>query len=384
MSNLLDGFTSANSATSTSSTRTSVVKNSRSSLQSHGKKRGKKDHSPVRIAVIIGIVVAALVSIYPVFTGVLWGGDYDSEGTTPVQIIIPEGASGSAIATILADNDVVKSEGAFIRACKADSRCSSIQPGTYNLKKKMSAASALSALLDPAYKAEVKITIPEGFTKTQVFDKISTLLGIPLDEVTTAAADSGAIGLPDVAGGEIEGWVAPLTYIFEPDTSATEALRAMVTARVEQMDDLDISQEAWEETLIKASIVEREVFTDDDYAKVARVIENRLADTASVQGRLQMDSTVLYGVGKTGGSPTQSELSQDTPYNTYIHAGLPPSPISNPGMAALEGVCKPEEGDWLYFVTVNLDSGETKFASTLAEHEANIEEYRAWLAENPQ
>lgn len=384
MSNLFDEVTSTDGATSTSSADTTVTKNARPSSKTSAKKQGKKPKSSLRIAIIAGIVVALLVGIYPIFTGVLWGGDYDGEGTDSVQIVIPEGASGSDIAGILADNGVVKSEGAFIRACKADSRSSSIQPGTYNLRKEMSAASALSALLDPAYKAEVKITVPEGFTKAQVFDKISTLLNVSLDEVTAAAADPAAIGLPEVAGGEIEGWIAPLTYTFEPDTSVTEVLQTMVAARVEQMNDLDIPQEQWEEILIKASIVEREVFTAADYGKVARVIENRLADTASVQGRLQMDSTVLYGVGKTGGSPTQSELSQDTPYNTYIHAGLPPSPISNPGIAALEGVRKPADGDWLYFVTINLDSGETKFASTLAEHEANIEEYRAWLAENPQ
>ncbi|MBR6458783.1 MAG: endolytic transglycosylase MltG [Actinomycetaceae bacterium] len=384
MSNLFDDFTSADGATSTSLADTAVTKNTRSSSKNSAKKQGKKSKTPLRIAIIAGLVVALLVGIYPIFTGVLGGGDYDGDGTTPVQIVIPEGASGSAIATILADNGVVKSEGAFIRACKADSRSSSIQPGTYNLKKEMSAASALSALLDPAYKAEVKITIPEGFTKTQVFDKISTLLNVPLDDVKAAAGDSASLGLPDVASGEIEGWIAPLTYTFEPGTSAVEVLQAMVTARIEQMNELGIPQDQWEESLIKASIVEREVFTAADYAKVARVIENRLADTESVQGRLQMDSTVLYGVGKTGGSPTQAELSQDTPYNTYIHAGLPPSPISNPGIAALEGVRSPAEGDWLYFVTVNLDSGETKFASDLTEHEANIEEYRAWLTENPQ
>lgn len=337
-----------------------------------------------RTAIIVGIVIALLVAIFPIFTSAFWGGDYDGEGTQTVEITIPEGASGSDIAAILAEKDVVKSERAFIRECKSDSRCSSIQPGTYELKQKMSAASALSALLDPARKVEIKITIREGYTKTQVYEQISTLLEVPLDDVTATAADTAALGLPEVAGGEIEGWIAPLTYTFEPGTSAQEALSAMVAARVEQMEELGIPQDKWEETLIKASIVEREVFKADDYAKVARVIDNRLANESEVHRLLQMDSTVLYGVGKTGGSPTQGELTKDTPYNTYIHPGLPPTPISNPGSAALEGVVNPAKGDWLYFVTVNLDSGETKFASTYEEHEKNVKEYNDWRAENPQ
>ncbi|MBR5950418.1 MAG: endolytic transglycosylase MltG, partial [Actinomycetaceae bacterium] len=375
MTDFFDEFTITGDDTSASLKSGDGVDSSRSSAKKPKEKQGKKMKNSLIIGIVSGLVVAIAIGIYPLFT--FMGGDYDGEGTGSVQIVIPDGASGSAIASILADNDVVKSEGAFIRVCRADSRCSSIQPGTYNLRTHMSAKSALSALLNRASKAEVKITIPEGFTKTQVFERIANVLNIQEQEVSDAAADAGAIGLPEVAGGELEGWIAPLTYTFEPGVSATDVLKAMVAARIAQMEELNISQDAWQETLIKASIVEREVVTGSDYAKVARVIENRLIDTASVQGRLQMDSTVLYGVGKIGGSPTQAELSQDTPYNTYIHAGLPPSPISNPGVGALEGVCNPAQGDWLYFVTVNLESGETKFSATLAEHEKNIEEYRA-------
>lgn len=370
MSDIFDDFTSKTGASSVRSASKTSAK--------------KKPKSVTRTAILVGFVVALIVAIFPIFTSSFWAGDYKGEGTEPVQVTIPEGASGSDIATILVENNVVKSERAFIRECKSDSRCSSIQPGTYELKKEMSAASALSALLDAAHKVEIQITIREGYTKTQAYEQISRLLDVPLDEVTAAASDPAALGLPDVADGEIEGWIAPLTYTFEPGTSAAEALKVMIAARVQQMEDLDIPQDQWEEALIKASIVEREVFNSNDYAKVARVIENRLGDTGSVGGRLQMDSTVLYGVGKIGGSPTQAELSQDTPYNTYIHEGLPPTPIGNPGTAALEGVLNPAGGDWLFFVTVNLDTGETKFASTLEEHEKYVEEYRAWLADNPQ
>ena len=136
--------------------------------------------------------------------------------------------------------------------------------------------------------------------------------------------------------------------------------------------------------LTEASIVEREVNLPQYYGQVARVIENRIHDTAQVGGLLQMDSTVLYGVGKVGGVPTRADLDNDNPYNTYLHPGLPPTAIGAPGEAALDAVINPPPGDWLYFVTVNLETGETKFASTLEEHNRYVAEFRQYMAEHPQ
>jgi UPF0755 protein len=161
-------------------------------------------------------------------------------------------------------------------------------------------------------------------------------------------------------------------------------LSTMVAQTVSRLDALEVPADQRQAVLTKASIVEREVNLPEYYGQVARVIENRLTDDDDVNGRLQMDSTVLYGVGKVGGVPTQADLDDDNPYNTYLHPGLPPTPIGAPGEAALDAVINAPEGDWLYFATVNLDTGETKFAATLDEHNANVAELRAWLAENPQ
>lgn len=335
------------------------------------------------VAGIVALIVAFIVAI----SGLLGSsGDYDGPGTGSVEIVIPEGATGKDIASILAENNVVKTEKAFIKAFKADSRSSSIQPGTYVMKQEMSASEALTVLLNPASKSEIKVTIPEGFTKQQVFERVAQIFDVPVEDVQAAGGDAGILGLPAEAGGNAEGWFAPLTYTFEPQTTPAEALTTMVAERVGQLEALSIPQDRWQEILIKASIIEREALAADDYPKVARVIENRLVDTESVNGRLQMDSTVLYGVGRLeqGGSPTQAELDADNPYNTYKNVGLTPTPIGNPGEAAINAALNPVEGTWLYFVTVNLDTGETKFATSLDEHEANIEEYRAWAAENPQ
>src|SRR5690606_16365559 len=136
------------------------------------------------------------------------------------------------------------------------------------------------------------------------------------------------------------------------------------------------------ELVTVASIVEREAGSanPDDRARVARVIVNRLAQDMP----LQMDSTVHYAVNDYATTTTTDEQrAVDSPYNTYKHKGLPPGPIAAPGRAALEAATSPAAGDWLYFVTVNLDTGETRFAVTYEEHEANVALFQQWCQANP-
>ncbi|WP_124039413.1 endolytic transglycosylase MltG [Neoactinobaculum massilliense] len=337
------------------------------------------------VALVVVIITAAAVITVPMVTGgTKIVSDYEGTGSGSVTVTVPDGATGTEIANILSDEGVVATPGAFIKAFNADGRSSSIQPGTYTLKKKMSASAAISALLDPANVATIKVVIPEGFTQWQLSARLAKKFGVEESAVKKAMADTDAIGLPAEANGKIEGWVAPATYTFEPDTTVTEALKTMIAKRVNALKSQGVAQDQWESVLIKASIVEREVATQDEYAKVARVIENRLSDTTGeVAGRLQMDSTVLYGAGKTGGVPTAAELKADTAYNTYVHAGLPPTPIGMPGEAAIAAVLAPARGDWLYFTTVNLTTGETKFTADYAEQQKFQQEFRDWLKANP-
>ena len=123
-----------------------------------------------------------------------------------------------------------------------------------------------------------------------------------------------------------------------------------------------------------------------DYAKIARVIENRLVDNPQTVGLLNMDSTVLYGLGEAAKSrriPTAAEVEDaSNPYNTYIHKGLPPSPIGAVGDYAFDAVHKPDRGNWLYFVTVDLNTGETLFADTQEEQTANTKKFEQWCKNN--
>ena len=158
----------------------------------------------------------------------------------------------------------------------------------------------------------------------------------------------------------------------------------MVSTTRGNLAKLGVNDADYESVLTKASIVEREG-NPQYYTQIARVIENRLTNTdAQTQGKLEMDSTVLYGLNRTGGIPSKEEIADGSnKYNTYAHPGLPPSPIGSPGSAAISAVMKPAEGDWLYFVTVNLQTGETLFATTQAEQDENTKKLTEYCNQNP-
>lgn len=358
------------------------------------KKRGGRSTAIVVlvIAILAGITVAVLPNVRDWITNgpasEIFSNspeDYpEGQEGEPVQVTIPDGSTGSDMAAILVEADVVASTGAFIDAFNADSGAGSIQPGTYELPTQIPAQRAISLLKDhDAQRVDVNITIPEGFTRTQVHERIANLLDVDIADVVAASENAEAIGLPAEAEGNVEGWYKPGTYMISPDTPVHVVLAEMVSARKSELDSLGIPEGERQEVLIKASILEREVNLPQYYAQVARVIENRLVDTESVNGRLQMDSTVLYGVGKSGGIPTAEDLANDNPYNTYRHSGLPPTPIGAAGKPAIEAVLNPADGDWLFFVTVDLHSGETLFAATLEEHNENKARLDSWLEQNP-
>lgn len=310
--------------------------------------------------------------------------DYTGEGTGEIVVTIPEGATGTAMGKILQEKGVVKSAASFVAAFKESPRAAQIQPGSYTMRKQMSGASAVARLLDPAAKANAGVTVVEGFTARHVFERMANVMQIPLEDIVAASKDSAAIGLPGVAKGNIEGWLSPATYNFAPGTTPAQALKKMIERRISELEKLGISQDQWQRQLIIASIVEREVSFEKYRGQVARVILNRLEDKSVSHGLLQMDSTVLYGVGKSGGVPTAADLKNDNPYNTYRHKGLPPAPISNPSMEVIRDSINPPAGKWLFFVTVDLNTGETKFADNLDDHNANVAQFRKWLEDHPQ
>lgn len=348
-------------------------------------RRKRKALLGVKSAIII-VLVALLVTFAASFafswikasTQVTHVEDYPGPGGEKVLVSVPEGSTGADIAALLVKADVIQSEQPFIDAFNENPRANSIQPGVYYLKSKIPAKEAVAALLDPVSKAEYTITIPEGMTTSQIYEKYANVYKMTTDEVKKQAEEAKKDFLPPEADGIIEGWLAPGQYNFMPTTTVKDALQAMVDRRIKELEKSGVAKDMWQRQLIIASITEKEVSRSQDYPKVSRVIENRLAKDML----LQLDSTVLYGLGKSEIVLSGSDLETDTPYNTYIHKGLPPSPICNPGIDVLKATANPPEGDWLFWVTVNLTTGETKFSSTHEEHEKYAEEFRMWYEEH--
>jgi UPF0755 protein len=329
------------------------------------------------LAVIGGGVAVAYKALKPVVEGFLESNDYPGPGTGEIRVTVDQGAGGSAIAKTLADQDVVKSSKAFIEAANNDPKSAGIQPGVYEMKKQMKASDALAILVDPKNRLITRVTIPEGLWASEIYAKLSKSSGIPVAQYAAAAKKVDELGLPPSAKGNLEGYLFPASYEFGPTATALDQLKQMVAESTKRLDALGITPDKMERVVTVASLVEGEAKNQADRSKVARVVENRLAAKMS----LGFDSTVNY-IFKKRGVPTQEMLDSDNPYNTRRFTGLPPGPISNPGESALEAAAGPVAGPWLYFVTVNLDTGETKFAATYEEHQRNVAQFQKWCTDN--
>lgn len=359
--------------------------------RSHDSSKASKLLVPlVALVALLGLGFGAYQLVMPFVDRVMSGSqteDYPGPGSGEAVITVHQGDSGSVIARTLVDAGVIASTAAFIQASNADpAAAAAIQPGEYTLLQEMRAADALAALNNPnnRYLGE-RVTIREGLWKSEVFAALSAASGIPVADYEAAAQNGEAIGLPAQAEGDVEGWLFPATYTLRTDASAEQHLSTLIAEARKQLTDAGVPEDQWQRTLIIASMVEGEAREPEDAGMVARVIENRLADpTGPTVGFLQMDSTVNYALQKRGNlTRGEYEEAKSNPYDTYAFSGLPPGPIGNPGRMAIDAAANPPEGPWFFFVTVNLDTGETLFAETWEEHQANDRERLQWCSDNP-
>ena len=333
------------------------------------------------IAVVVSSIAFAAPKVLQHFQG---PADFAGPGTTAVVFEITEGQTLAQIGNDLKAQGIVASVDAFTQAAQANPDSSLIQPGFYNLKTQMKASQTITALLDPATKNVHHFVVPEGKRVKWIVENLVKETGIQKTDFTAALKDAESLGLPSYAKGNPEGFLFPATYDIPPDATASSILKMMVAKYNSVALSLDLESQS---TLLKmtpqqivtiASLLQVEGHPRD-FAKVSRVVYNRLAAPM----RLQFDSTVNYGLGKTDVILTTDQLNKDTPYNTYLHDGLPPGPVGNPGEEALKAALNPANGDWLYFTTVNLDTQETKFTSSYAEFLKSKNEFLAYCASNP-
>ncbi|MER7605263.1 endolytic transglycosylase MltG [Nocardioides sp. NPDC127503] len=321
--------------------------------------------------------------------------DYPGPGTDPVSFEVHQGDSVSAVGRNLKEIGVVESVDAFIEAANAEGL--TVQVGFYPLKKQMKAADVVEILANPENIDTVNVTITEGSRAKAIYKVLAEKTKKKPAEFKKAAQDAEAIGLPDYAKGNVEGYLFPATYAFPPDATPTEMLAMMVDRWEQALGDNDIEARAKqlkcsdgkactaEQIMTVASLVEAEG-RGDDMPKIARVIYNRLdpkIDDGATNGTLGIDASNAYGIGKSGTTQlTSAELAKDTPYDTRRRAGLPPSPIGSPGDAAIEAALNPAKGNWLFYITVNLKTGETKFTRDYKEFQGWSDDLDAYCAKN--
>jgi UPF0755 protein len=274
--------------------------------------------------------------------------DYTGQAGALVYVQVHDGDTASDIGTTLVSSGVVKSSRAFRVAAEKDARSRAIQPGTYRLRKHMSGSAALALILDRTSLVG-RVTVPEGLNVRQTLALLAKRTKIPLAKLTAAAASPGTLGLPSYARGHLEGFLYPTTYDVPRTATPHDVLHMMVSTANRNLDPESLAAPGLHLTpyqvVIVASLLEEEGITSD-FGKIARVIDNRLAAGKP----LQLDSTVNYALGRNDARVTHQQIQVDSPYNTYRHPGLPPTPICSPGMAAVDAALHPTPGPWLYFV----------------------------------
>ena len=318
---------------------------------------------------VVAILVIAIGAIFVMRIGPSTAPDYPINtalsAASEVIIDIPAGSSGSAIAVLLFDSEIIKSSEAFFRVAVGDKRSEKIAPGNHRLTKTISAQQALDQLLDPERIPNL-IKVYEGSWKSEIAKSL-VKYGFSANEVGRALATAK---LPD-GFRDSEGLLFPAQYSFVKGTTANEAVQAMVDRFTQEpaAKELLLGTQMFKpsQLLTVASIIQAEG-EQKDFAKVSRVIYNRL----KIGMPLQMDSTVHF-VKKLRGEIFLSSQSTliNSPYNTYKKYGLPPGPICSPGADAISAALKPAVGDWLYFITVA--PGDTRFTKSL-------EEFNSWKA----
>ncbi|RZS89424.1 UPF0755 protein [Motilibacter rhizosphaerae] len=339
----------------------------------------------IALAMLGGLGGGAYYAVHKAFGKVSTTDDWSGEGTAAQPVTVEKGDTAAVIGRRMKALGVVRTVQAFVDAARADDRSAKIQPGTYRLRKHMGAKDALDLLLDPTARVSIKVVVPEGMTAEEIVALLAKKTKLPQAQFE-AALTNPRLGLPSWAGGKAEGFLFPATYAFEPGDKPLAMVQQMVAQARRQFVKLGITDasgapasgdgganRAPYDVLRVASMLEKEVNSQEDYGKAARVAYNRL-DSHQALG---FDSALHYSLGQD--VPLTTEIidgkERDNPYNLRRRPGLPPTPISNPGAATLAAAMDPTPGDWLYFLTIDMKKGTTLFFKTNSEFVAAKAKY---------
>ena len=361
-----------------------VAPATRSSYNTHARRGAQKKSSPgpMIIGVVVSVLALAAIAFFvvPAVKGFFAGGDTKVTAGQQVTVTIPDGASGDTIASILSENHIVENPKDYYAAVKKLNADMSLKPGDYSFTTLMDATKVVQQLMEGPNAGSSALTIPEGLTVDQVADRVAQAYdSISKEDFLNQAKTSNYVDdysfLKGAANDSLEGFLFPKTYSLGDSPTADGVIRAMLDQFKTEYKSLDFASceakikerygvEMSDYDIVNlASIVEREGLNADQRAHVASVFYNRLAGKLDGLRYLNSDATMMY---VTGGEVTADDLQSDSPYNTYKHEGLPPTPICSPSLEALKATLEPTDSDDLYFY---ITQDEEYFSQTYEEHQ---------------
>jgi UPF0755 protein len=289
-----------------------------------------------------------------------------------VLFTVEKGEGAQTVAATLAGRGYIRSALAFRLLARLGSEGSSLRAGTYRILPGMGARRILEEFVS-GDQALVRITVPEGYTLSQVGRLLERSGVAPQEDFRQAALSPKLLAELGIPAPSAEGYLFPDTYFFPSKYSAEGVLRSMVRAFRERLSTIPeasaLNPKELQDKLILASIVEREYKSPDEAPYMASVFYNRL----KIRMALQSCATVVYVITERLGKPHPEliydrDLRLNDPYNSYMNRGLPPGPISNPGLTAIRAAFYPASSKFLYFRLVDADAGRHHFSMTLEEH----------------
>ena len=347
----------------------------------NGSGRRPRQRPPVLGAIarhpfLIFAVIAALFFLW--FLNSLFQ-PFHGDGSGQVQVTIPKGASVSEVGDQLAEEDVIANSTLFqVRVTLAGKR-SEIYSGNFTLAHDMSYGAAIDALSQPPVKRTLTVTIPEGYTRSQAAQLVEEI-GVPGD-YTKATIKSKYLDPAEYGGKNaknLEGFLFPDTFEMKPNAPVENLVELQLKDFRQRIKGVDMKYAKSKnltvfDVVTIASMIEDEAGVDSQRGLVGSVIYNRLREGMP----LGIDATLRFATGNYTPPLTESELAIDSPYNSRTNVGLPPGPISNPGLASIEAAAHPPKTDYLFYVTTPGACGKLTFAKTEAEFEAAVEEYNS-------
>ena len=341
--------------------------------------RPKRSKGPIIVGAVLAIVVFGLL---------WWGGSvllekFEKRGALPdgqeVEVVIPEGAGAREIGIILQEHGVIALTNDFVARVDTLRVGAELKPGTYLFKGGMTLDEVIGALRNGPEASAKTFTIPEYFTIEQTAAKVAEVFEgqITAEDFLACAKNPSAYTtefpfVADAYDSSLEGFLFPKTYPVKADATADSVVRMMLSQYQKEIAGIDYTFAESKglsryQVLVLASLIEREAQVAEERPIISSVIYNRLA----IDMILQIDATAAYAA-RAEGQVTPEHLKVDSPYNTYLHKGLPPGPICSPGLASIQAAAAPETTTYLYYVTKSSGDGSHNFSETYEQHQAFI------------